>query len=114
MHRMASPMQGSGEAETSIEPRQREHAMNGYNPDTPRGAFALGAVGLTALTLGALVVAPALFDSGFAPDTTLAASTAARAPIEVAITPARIEVLGARPPNVAWALPQSEPCKPQG
>ncbi len=56
--------------------------MNDYRPDTPRAAFAFGAVGLTALTLGAFVVAPALFDSGFAPDTTLAAAQS-RAPIEV-------------------------------
>ena len=88
--------------------------MNDYRPDTPRAAFAFGAVGLTALTLGVFVVAPAVFDSGFAPDTTLAAAPS-RAPIEVSITPARIEVIGARQqPNVAWALPQSEPCKPQG
>ena len=87
--------------------------MNAYTTDTPRAAFALGAVGLTALTLAALVVAPAVFDSGFAPATTLAA-TRSTAPIEVAITPARIEVVATRNPNVAWALPQSEPCKPQG
>ena len=86
--------------------------MNDYTTDTPRAAFALGAVGLTALTLGLFVAAPALFDSGFVPDTTIAA--ASRAPIEVAITPARVEVIGARNPNVAWALPQSEPCRPQG
>ena len=86
--------------------------MNNYTTDTPRGAFAFAAVGIAALTLGALVAAPAVFDSGFAPDPTLAAAT--RAPIEVSITPARIDVVGAREPNVAWALPQSEPCKPQG
>ena len=57
-------------------------------------------------------MAPAVFDSGFAPEMTLADRS--RAPIEVAITPARIEVVGAREPNVAWALPQSEPCRPQG
>lgn len=85
--------------------------MNDYRPDTPRAAFALGAVGLMALTLGAFVVAPAVFDSGFEPDMTLAAKSSA--PTEVAITPARIEVVGRREPNVAWALPQSEPCRPQ-
>lgn len=85
--------------------------MNDYRPDTPRAAFALGAVGLMALTLGAFVVAPAVFDSGFEPDMTLA--TRSSAPIEVAITPARLEVVGVKEPNVAWALPQSEPCKPQ-
>jgi len=84
--------------------------MKDYTTDTPRAAFAVAAVGLAALTLGTFVVAPAVFDSGGAPGSALAA----RAPIEVAITPARIEVVGAREPNVAWALPQSEPCKPQG
>ena len=87
--------------------------MNDYRPETPRAAFALGAVGLMALTLGAFVVLPAVLDSGFAPDMTLAASKAST-PIEVEITPARIEVLGTRQPNVAWAMPQSEPCRPQG
>jgi hypothetical protein len=89
-----------------------EPQMNDYTTDTPRAAFAFAAVGLAALTLGAFVAAPAIFDSGFAPDPSLVA--ASRAPIEVAITPARIEVVGTREPNVAWALPQSEPCKPQG
>ena len=84
--------------------------MNAYTTDTPRAAFALIAIGLAALTLGTFVVAPAVFDAGFAPET----YAAARAPVEVAITPSRIEVVGAREPNVAWALPQSEPCKPQG
>ena len=86
--------------------------MNDYTTDTPRAAFAFAAVALAALTLGAFVVAPAVLDAGFAYDATLAAAKAA--PIEVSITPARIEVVGAREPNVAWALPQSEPCKPQG
>ena len=86
--------------------------MGDYTTDTPRAAFAFAAVGLAALTLGAFVAAPAIFDSGFAPDPAHVAAT--RAPIEVAITPARIEVIGrAREPNVAWALPQSKPCKPQ-
>ena len=85
--------------------------MNDYRPDTPRAAFAVGAVALMALTLGSFVVVPAVFDAGFAPDMTLA--TQSRAPIEVAITPAVIEVVGAREPNVAWALPHSEPCRPQ-
>jgi hypothetical protein len=87
--------------------------MNDYRPDTPRAAFAFGAVGLMALTLGAFVVLPAKLDSGFAPEMTLAASKVDTA-IEVEITPARIEVIGVRAPNVAWALPQSEPCRPQG
>ena len=86
--------------------------MNDYTTDTPRAAFAFAAVGLAALTLGAFVIAPAVLDAGFGPHATITAASAA--PIEVSITPARIEVVGARDPNVAWALPHSEPCKPQG
>jgi hypothetical protein len=88
----------------------RSKRMNAYTTDTPRAAFALAAVGLAALTLCTFVVGPAVLDSGFAPDT-YARTTG---PVEVAITPSRIEVVGARDPNVAWALPHSEPCKPQG
>jgi len=110
---MPSPNRESAEATRSIETAQREQEMNVYTTDTPRAAFAFVAVGLAALTLGTFVVGPAVFDSGFAPDATLAA-TRSSAPIEVAITPARIDVLGVKEPNVAWALPQSEPCKPQG
>jgi hypothetical protein len=102
----------SGEAEEPIELRQRESQMNAYTTDTPRGAFAVFAVGLAALTLGTLVVGPAVFDAMSATDTPYAA--ASPAPIEVSITPARIEVQGVREPNVAWAMPQSEPCRPQG
>ena len=115
--------------------------MNAYTTDTPRAAFAVVAVGLAALTLGTLVVGPAVFDATSATDTTYAAGW--RAPIEVGITPARIDVQGVREPddspharetaslaapqggavrglgrpvaaNVSWAMPQSEPCRPQG
>ncbi|MFO1312210.1 MAG: hypothetical protein U1F41_09125 [Burkholderiales bacterium] len=101
--------------------------MNNYRPDAPRAWFAVGAVGLMALTMSAFVVAPAVFDAGFEPEMTLAKSPAA--PIEVAILPGSIEVVGLRQPgaarvsldatapaavpSVAWALPHSEPCKPQ-
>ena len=86
--------------------------MNPYTTHTPRAAFAAAAVGLAALTLGTFVVGPAVFDARAWSDTTYAA--ARRAPVEVAITPGTIEVVGRRDPNVAWALPQSEPCRPQG
>ena len=100
--------------------------MNDYRPDTPRALLAMGAVGLMALTMGAFVVVPAVFDSGFEPEMTLAKAPAA--PVEVAIMPGTVEVVGVREPgmarvspdagrparsSIAWALPQSEPCKPQ-
>ncbi len=100
--------------------------MNDYRPHAPRALFALASVGLMALTMGEFVVVPAVFDAGFEPEMTLAK---AAAPIEVAITPGTIEVVAVREPgvarvtfdtsaqatvpSVAWALPHSEPCKPQ-
>ena len=100
--------------------------MNEYRPDAPRGLFALASVGLMAATMGAFVVMPAVFDSGFEPEMTLA--KASPAPVEVAIMPGTIEVVGVRESaarvsfettlqaggsSVAWALPRSEPCRPQ-
>ena len=85
--------------------------MNSYETETPRALFATVAVALTAITLGVFVVMPAHFDSGFAPATTLASASAA--PIEVAISPARIDVIGVPVPDIAWAWGEaSKPCKP--
>jgi len=87
--------------------------MNDYRPDVPRAAFALGAAALTAITLGVLVAAPAVFDAGFEPAATLAAAPQA---VEVAILPTRIDVIAVREPNVAWAMPQESAkpnCKPE-
>ncbi|MCC7325246.1 MAG: hypothetical protein IT521_00385 [Burkholderiales bacterium] len=88
--------------------------MNRYEPEAPRALFATAAFALSAITLGVLVVIPAHFDSGFAPATTLTSAPAApAAPIEIAISPARIDVIGVPVPDVAWALGNvSRPCKP--
>ena len=67
--------------------------MNGYEPSTPRTAFGLVAVAMTAITMGALVVLPAKLESvGAAPYMLAAANAATKTPIEVAISPARIDV----------------------
>lgn len=90
--------------------------MNTYEPETPRVALAMVAAALSAITLGVFVVMPARLDSGFDRDDTLAAAQAApAAAIEVSIVPARIDVHGAREPNVAWAVDgKSQPnCKPE-
>lgn len=74
--------------------------MNRYEPGTPRTALGLAAIALTALTVGLLVVVPARMD--VSPDAlTMARIRAAHAPIEVAITPARIDVVGERDREVA-------------
>ncbi|MFO1323172.1 MAG: hypothetical protein U1F15_03815 [Burkholderiales bacterium] len=91
--------------------------MSTYNPKTPRAMFAMAAGALTAITLGVFVVMPATLDSGFDPAYTLAAGKpAAVGPVEVAIIPASIEVVGRHEPNVAWALdePGKPNCRPQG
>ena len=68
--------------------------MKGYEPSTPRAALGLTAVAMAAITIGALVVLPAKLDAvGADPSTLAAAKAATRAPIEVAISPARIDVL---------------------
>lgn len=76
--------------------------MNRYQTSTPRAITAIAAVALTAATLGLAVIVPATTDSASASARGLAAATAvAPAPIEVAIHPARIEVIGVREPAVA-------------
>lgn len=75
--------------------------MNRYDPGTPRAALGLAAIALTALTIGLLVVVPAKMDAGGADTLTLARAKAP--PIEVSISPARIEVIGARAREVASA-----------
>jgi len=98
--------------------------MNSYEPETPRATFGIAAAALTAITIGLFVVAPAKFDARSDEALILAAAKAGyTAPVEVAIIPARIEVVGARETNVvsngvsnvAWALAgDSKPnCKPE-
>jgi hypothetical protein len=86
--------------------------MNRYEPQVPKAALAAGATALTALTLGAFVLAPAYLDGRQDAAITLAA---AKAPVEVTISPARIDVIALRAPNVAWAMPvDGKPnCKPE-
>ncbi len=79
--------------------------MISYEPNRPRTAIALAAAALTAITIGLFVVAPAKLDSANPDARTLVATKRVPiAPIEVAISPARIEVVGVRAPEVATAL----------
>lgn len=82
--------------------------MNTYESETPSLAIAVAAFAFSALTIGTMVVVPAQFDEGFAPTgTVLAAATAAAQPVEVAIFPARIDVVGVREPAIASARESS-------
>ena len=68
--------------------------MNRYKPSTPRAALGLTAVAMAAITMGTLVVLPAKLDAtGAEPSTLAAAKAPAKAPVEVAISPARIDVV---------------------
>jgi hypothetical protein len=77
--------------------------MNRYEISTPRTRtlFGMAAVAMTAITIGIAVVLPAEMrhvDEGAAP----LATAAAPAPIEVVISPARIDVIGERNRQTAF------------
>ncbi len=79
--------------------------MNSYLPQRPRIAIALTAVALTAITISLFVVAPAQFDAAN-PDGRMALAIARKAaPTEVAISPARIDVVDTREAGIAAARP---------
>lgn len=91
--------------------------MDSYQPSTPRAALGLIAVAMSAITIGAFVVLPATLDGSRGEMFTLATAAAGpAAPIEVAISPARIDVIAVREPDVAWALSDAARpnCKPEG
>ncbi|HEY3242352.1 MAG TPA: hypothetical protein VGM03_03290 [Phycisphaerae bacterium] len=74
--------------------------MNSYQTSTPRAALVIASIALTALTIGATVVAPAKMDSGSPEDRVLAARTSVEPMLTpVVIEPASIEVVGAREPG---------------
>lgn len=76
--------------------------MYRYQPSTPRAAIGLAALAMTVLTIGVAVVLPSEMQSGGGNAATYtAASAATPAPIEVAIIPARIDVIAERSPTVA-------------
>ena len=91
--------------------------MHSYEASIPRTAFGLAAAAMATITLGAMVVLPAQLNSTGADQYVLASAKAGPpAPVEVTISPARIDVIVMREPNVAWALPDEKGpnCKPQG
>ncbi len=86
--------------------------MNAYHTSTPRAALVIAAIALTALTLGVSVVAPAKMDSGTPGAGSLAAqNTVAPTPIQAAIDPARIEVIGVREPAFIPVHARNVPAK---
>ena len=73
--------------------------MNRYQTSTPRAALVIAAIALTALTIGASVIAPAKIDSGSRELGLFAArKSVAPMPTPVVIEPVSIEVVAAREP----------------
>ena len=91
--------------------------MQSYETSTPRAVLGLAATAMAALALGILVVLPASLQATRGDGDAFASAKAAPAgPVEVAIHPARIDVIVMREPNVAWALTDEKGpnCRPQG
>ena len=77
--------------------------MNRYETSTPRAAFGLAAIALTALTLGLTVVLPARTDIGAQDASVLAASKATLSDVEAVDLPTRvkrIDVIAVREPKL--------------
>ncbi|MGI8895157.1 MAG: hypothetical protein ACR2HE_05825 [Casimicrobiaceae bacterium] len=76
--------------------------MNRFDPSTPRTACSIAAIAMTALTIGLLVVIPTKMHSGNLEVMSLVtAKSLTPLATEVAISPARIDVVAVRDPNVA-------------
>jgi hypothetical protein len=75
--------------------------MNRYQISSPRKAFALASVALTAITIGLAVIAPAKMQSDGRELRTLAAITVTPHPVEVAPERLHIDVVGIREPEFA-------------
>jgi hypothetical protein len=79
-----------------VPPSPTEHLkdryMKRYEPRIPRAALGLTAVAMATITLGALAVLPAIFDSVSANPYVAAAEAATKVPIGVVISPTRIDV----------------------
>ena len=86
--------------------------MNRYQPKTPRAAFGVAAVAMTALTLALAIVAPAKL-APVSQDAAMLAAAGSGAPaaVEVLIVPARIQVIGVRESTVAADVPAAARAK---
>ena len=80
--------------------------MKHYETSTPRAAFAVAAVAMTAITVALLIVVPAKVE----PDSSglVASKRVIPAPIEVVINPTRIDVVAVREPSLPIAQVHAE------
>jgi hypothetical protein len=71
----------------------KRRSIGSYQPSMPRAALGLTAFAMAAMTVGAMVVLPALLNSVNADAYTLASTkAAAKAPVDLALSPACIDV----------------------
>jgi len=76
--------------------------MSHFDPSTPRTACSIVAIAMATLTLGTMVVVPTKMSSDTADVISLESAKArVSSATEVAISPARIDVVGVREPDVA-------------
>ena len=78
--------------------------MNRYKTSTPRAAFSLAAIAMTALTLGLTVVLPARTERGAQDAPVLATSKAMLSGVEAVDLPTRVEridVIAVREPKLS-------------
>jgi len=76
--------------------------MNRYEIKVPRKTFIIGAFAMMVLTLGASIAPSKLESDRFAASVAAQRAIDAPAATEVAIIPARIEVVGAREPQTMF------------
>ena len=76
--------------------------MNRYEITVPRKTFIVGAFAMMVLTLGASIAPSRLESERFAASVAAQRAADARDATEVAIIPARIEVVGAREPQTVF------------
>jgi hypothetical protein len=86
--------------------------MSPYQISSPRKAFAIAAVAMTAITMGLAVVVPAKIQSDARDERTLAASKAVTpAPVEVAASRLHVHVVGTREPELISVQVRNAPPK---
>lgn len=97
----------------AITPRHREEMrVRAYRTSTPRFAFGLAAAAMTAITLGVMVVAPAIIEAGDHGTGTLAASRIVPAMLRGAVATSAIAVIAFHQPWLAMA--EARHMKPAG
>lgn len=111
---MPRGIEASTAGETGPIPTQpmKEHAMVPYSHSRPHPVFAVAAALASALVLGLAVVGPV----AFAPDPDVRNLARLAVPVEVAIEPSRIDVIGVRSQLAAensLYLPASSPSTPK-